>query len=84
MVDTCSLYHYTGNFILYNSVLLVFENQFKQDSSSDFFNHAVIVTKTYVLTSKTTLFQRYHSTLNYLRNEKTNPFLKTTLLIVII
>ena len=64
MADTLNLYHDTGNFIFHNSVLLVFQYKFKEDSSSDFFDHAVIVTKKYVLTSKTMLFQMYDSTLN--------------------
>ena len=48
---------------------MVLQYKFKQDSSSDFIDQAVIVTKTYVLMSKTTLFQRYDSTLNSERHE---------------
>ena len=62
MKDTCNLYHETVNFILNNSVLLLFEYQFKQDRNRDIFKHTVIVTKTNVLTSTTTLFQRYDYT----------------------
>ena len=41
----------------------MFEYVFKQDGNSDVFNHTVIVTQIYILTSITTLFQSYDSTL---------------------
>ena len=39
------------------------EYHFKRESDGGFINHTIIVAITYTLTSKTTLFQRYDSTL---------------------
>ena len=44
------------------------EYHFKRESDGGLINHTIIVAKTYVLTSQTTLFQRYDSTLKPLKN----------------
>ena len=50
--------------ILFPTVCRLFYPNTKRESDGGFINHTIIVAKTYVLTSKTTFFQRYDSTLN--------------------
>ena len=64
MTDVYNWYYHTVYCILFSLKFFLSESKLKWASNGDFFNNTVIVAKTYILTPKTTLFQRYDSTLS--------------------